>query len=236
MKDIDKLIRLQEIDSEVFRIKTQLKELPQQIAEIDESIDLAAAGLRDLGDQLTQAQLKHKELELDLQDKEQQVVKQQGQLYQVKSNKEYSAFQLEIEKHKADNSLLEEQIIKKLDQIDTLKSSIAEEKQRVTTQTAQHKISRQELELKESELKQELSRLEIQRAEALKAGIEPELISQYERIIQHWGELAIVEVIDDICQGCSIKVRPQIVSQLQLGKLAACDSCARMLYVKIGSE
>ena len=59
--------------------------------------------------------------ELELQTREASVQKLKGQLFQLKTNKEYTAMQHEIDTLKADNSLLEDAILKTFESIDQAK-------------------------------------------------------------------------------------------------------------------
>ena len=69
-------------------------------------------------------QLQMKQKEGELQTREDQIKKLNTQLMQLKTNREYTAMQHEIDTLKADNSLMEEAIIAVLDGIDV----VAEEK------------------------------------------------------------------------------------------------------------
>ena len=231
MNVIDKLIRLQEIDSQIFRLKAQLAEIPLQLEEGQRQCAAAIAQVKLREEQLKAVQIRHKALDLDLQQREQQIAKQELQKFQVKTNKECAALQLEIDAARADNSFLEEDIIRALETIDEIKATIETEKKQLVQAQARWDEHRKALAGQQLDLEQRLAVQGVQRQEVLKAGVPPVVIERYERILAHTGELAIVPVQNDTCQGCSMKVRPQIVSELQLGKMHTCDSCARLLYV-----
>jgi predicted nucleic acid-binding Zn-ribbon protein len=41
----------------------------------------------------------------------------------------------------------------------------------------------------------------------------------------------VAEAKDEHCQECNVRLRPQVYSELRLGKkIIRCDSCSRILY------
>ncbi len=232
MKDIDTLIQLQGIDFQIFKIKEELEEKPQEISTLEDEFKNHSSSLKNLENDLKQLQVKNKEKELDLESKEELVKKQQGQLYQLKSNKEYNALQLEIEKMKADNSLVEEDIIMSLEKIDKLKELKTKEQSKLLEQEKQFKQVRGEIEIRIKELNQQLDGFNAQRKRVIDSGIKPNILNLYERILENKRDLAIVPVKHDTCQGCFLAIRPQTVNELKLGSLITCENCARILYVE----
>ncbi|MFH2137267.1 MAG: C4-type zinc ribbon domain-containing protein [Candidatus Omnitrophota bacterium] len=231
MKDIETLKKLQEIDSEIYKLKSEMDENPHKLAEMEQKFSGESDALKALEDSLKKIQIAHKEKELDLQTKEQNIAKQSTQLFQVKSNKEYNALQLEIEKQKADNSILEEDVIMGLEKIDSLKQSIAVERESFVQKEQEFKKQKSVIESKSLELKQQIESFQVKRKVVLEAGIDPKVLELYERILEHNGESAVALVKNDACQGCFRTVRAQVVNELQMGKLITCENCTRILYV-----
>lgn len=232
MKDINALKELQKIDAEIFKIKIDLKEKPQEIKKLEDDFNALCQSLKGLEDELKKIQLEHKQKELELQSKEEIVKKQKGQIFQVKSNKELYALQLEIDKENADNSLLEDAIIVILEKIDKIKQSIDQEKAKIAQEQAELNKNKTDIELDIKQFSEKLDALNASRKRAVKAGIDPEVLQLYERILENKGELAIVPVNGEICSGCFRSVRPQVVNELRLGKLKTCENCARIIYVE----
>ncbi|MFH1062614.1 MAG: C4-type zinc ribbon domain-containing protein [Candidatus Omnitrophota bacterium] len=232
MKAIEILKELQKIDSQVFKTKEALEDKPRQIAILEEEFAERSSLLKRLEDELKKVQIGHKEKDLELQSKEASVDKHKNQLSQIKTNKEYNALQVEIEKMKADNSLLEEQIIMLLDKIDTLKASINKEKELLAQEEKKLKTAKAAVELEIRELQETINKLNLQRKIAITADLKPEVLDLYERIRENRGEIAIVPVRDGSCSGCFMNLRAQVLNELSLGKLLTCDTCSRILYVE----
>ena len=232
MKDICALKEIQKIDAEIFKIKTDLVEKPQALKKSEDEFNNQSRALKDLENEFKNIQLEHKEKELELQSKEAVVKKQKGQLSQVKSNKELYALQLEIEKENADNSLLEDAILLILEKMDKVKQSIALEKVKLEQTLAELNKNKAAVELDIVELNEKLKALNVSRKRAIEAGVDPQVLDLYERILENKGELAIVPLEGEICSGCFRSVRPQVVNELRLGKLKTCENCARIIYVE----
>ncbi|MDP8261522.1 MAG: C4-type zinc ribbon domain-containing protein, partial [Candidatus Kappaea frigidicola] len=181
---------------------------------------------------LKDMQVSNKEKEVVLQSKEDHIKKLQGQLYQVKKNDEYKALENEIVSNKADNSIIEEEILILLDSIDEKRQEVQIKRQDVAD--FESKLKAKELEVKErvSQLDNEIESLSQGRSE-IAALIDKEVVSVYDRIIQSKkAQLALVSIKDSACQGCFMHVRPQLINEVMLGKnLVFCENCARILYV-----
>ncbi|MBI4845218.1 MAG: hypothetical protein HY810_01885 [Candidatus Omnitrophica bacterium] len=237
MKDIELLIELQAIDSNIFKTKEKLREKPVKIAELDAKFSDLCSGLKKMEENLKQAQLQLKEKELELQTKEQTVSKQQSQLFQVKSNKEYNVLQLEIEKNKADNSLLEEQILVLLEKVDFFKKTIAAEKGKLSFEEKKIIQEKTLIETDIKELNGQMDALNARRNCIINSRkVRVEILTLYERILENRGEIALVPVKDNACGGCYMSMRPQVVNELRMGKLLTCDNCSRILYVEAENE
>ncbi|MCM8814140.1 MAG: hypothetical protein NC924_09460 [Candidatus Omnitrophica bacterium] len=230
MEDVTKLIALQETDAQIFRLRKTLRDKPAARQALEKQLLEAQAGVKQAEEQLKQTQLKHKEKELELQSKEEQVNKQKSRLFELKSNKEFSAMQTEIEKLKADNSLREEEVIRLLELIDQCRAGLDAAKKRYAEQEKDIRTRIAALDQECAELQANIQALTLRRQELRAAGIEPKVAELYERILANKGDLALAAVRNGACQGCALTVRPHLVSELRLGKMVSCEGCTRLLY------
>ena len=61
--------------------------------------------------------------------------------------------------------------------------------------------------------------------------MDEELRRRYEMILQRRGGVAVVAVRDGTCQGCRMRVPPQLYNQIQRNdQIILCPSCQRMLH------
>ena len=226
------LIELQKLDGEIYRLKLDLNAQPARSARLKEEHARQSEGLKAAEASTKSIELKRNQMETDLAGKEQQVKKLQTQLYQLKTNKEYSAMQLEIEGLKADKSVLEEEILKLMEEIDRSKGQSASERERLKAQEGELNGRLAQIEQESQKSKASIERLRSARAELLPK-VDPRVLSQYERILDRKEGLALVPIRGDACAGCHMVLPPQAINEVQIGsRLIPCESCARILYIE----
>jgi hypothetical protein len=224
------LIELQKIDSDTFRLRQELGGHPALLKAAEQAFDKKKTGLKAAEEDLKAAQLKQKEKELELGSKEEKVKKLQGQLYTLKSNKEYQAMELEIKGLKADDSLLEEDIIRQIDVVEEAKKAVAKEKGLLAEEEKKFKEETGIIQKRAAEINAAIAVNEEKR-KSFTSSVDPKILSQYERILKGRDGLALVPVKNNSCGGCHLGLPPQVVNEIQIqDKLTICESCARMLY------
>lgn len=230
------LIELQAIDVQIYALDKEKAYMPGRLSSIDSMLESKKTGIKEAEDNLKNIQLKLKEKEVSLQQKEDQIKKLQGQLYMLKTNKEYSAMLAEIEGIKADNSLIEEDIIKFIDEIDLAKKKISEEKEIFKTEEIKAQKEKEDIDLRGREIKGKLSELNENR-NRLVPSIDKQVISRYEKILKNKDGLAIVRIEDNSCGGCHMNLPPQVISDVKLREdIIVCGSCLRILYIEDNVE
>ena len=231
-EQIKLLVELQYLDTHIFKLEDELESAPEKIKNLEDNFKEKAANLKKLEDDVKTLQLKRKEREGDLESKEGTIKKYQTQLYQIKTNKEYTALQEEIGRVRADNSLIEEDIIKILDQIDAENKKIAQEKEFLKQEEVRLNEEKVRLNEEAARAKTELEGVNLKRSE-LAAKVEKNILAKYERIIKSKDGLAVVPVANDSCQGCFRIMPPQVINEIRMKtNLIFCENCARILYIE----
>jgi len=229
-EQIDILIKLQKIDAEIYKLREEKTEKPKEKQAKQEEFARKNKTLGDREDELKSLQLKRKEHEIDLETKEKEIKKYQSQLFQVKTNKEYTALQTEIEGRQADNAVLEEDILALMERIDNGKAEIAAEKEKLAIEEKGLKEEIGKIEQEGRQIDEELSSLAQERSR-LCPDIEKGLLAQYERIIKAKAGLALVPIEGEACGGCHHVLPPQVINETQIkDRVITCDFCARLLY------
>lgn len=228
---IEILRKLQAVDGELFRLRREEQRLPQELEQAKQAVEEQKTKAKSVDSRLKAIQLQHKQKEIDLSTRETNVKKLQGQLFQVKTNKEYAAIQHEIEQSKADTSLLEEAIIALLDGIDQTSKEHAEELAQVARREQQLRNEQDRVTRALDVIQAQVATCEAQRREIIPL-VEPNTLSLYERILASREGVAIVPLIDDSCAGCHMVQTPQVVNEAYLhARLVTCQSCDRILYI-----
>jgi predicted nucleic acid-binding Zn-ribbon protein len=233
---IEALRRLQLIDTKLKRLEGDKLYRGYDVQKKQNQIQHNKTELAKLGDEIKTFQKKVSIKELDLKSIEAEINKLRLQMNQVKTNKEYSAIKTEIGGKEADKSVLEDEIL-------SMMAKYEEMQQRY--RSFEKDIEQEELQLKEiqKQVETDLKAMEIEINELKKKHdkyaslLDQDTLQHYNRLVSHKDAIAVVNVVNKVCQGCFMSVTAQTLNQLMSGKdLTFCHSCGRILYLDSGDE
>ncbi len=234
---IDTLRKLQGLDGEIAKLRAELDRWPAIIAEKRKDVDAARRTVEAKAAEIKAAKVEVDGIELMLKSGEAEVGKTKGNLLKIKTNKEYEAVLKEIEGIKAENSALEEKIIAGLDKVQSLEAALKEakaEQKRAEGEVADvEKQARAEC----AEIETEVGAVGKQRDECAK-GLSRDVLEVYDRVRIGRGGVAIVPVVDNVCQGCCMSLTMQEINNLIVSEdtLIHCRSCQRILFLENPAE
>lgn len=232
LKDLKLLEELQNIDSHIAEIEKNKRENPGRIEELQQLLQKAKSDIETLKKDLLEFEKKKKTLELDLADLEEKVKNGQSRLMQSKSNEEYKASLKEIDNHKLEISIKEEELLELMEKLDQLHIQFKKTQSEVSEQekgiTAQIQIIQSETEHIDAALAVENDK----RNEKLK-GIDHSTLALYNKIRQKkWG-IAVVPTTEGRCSGCNMNIPPQLYNEIRRGEeILCCPNCQRILVWK----
>jgi len=227
---LDVLMRLQGIDGQIYRLNEQKQKKPQELSRLEAEFKEKSIGVKKAEERFTALQLKKKEKEGALSVKEEQIKKLQTQLYQMKTNKEYSSMQHEIQGQKADKSIVEDDILVLMYETDKAKLEIAKEKDLLAQEEIKLKERQKQVKLEIEEIEKKLQQLSVERDGVLPQ-VDKSILKKYEKVLANKNGLAIVPVIGDACQGCNMSLPPQVIHEVKLKQdFIICENCTRFLY------
>ncbi len=230
--DIELLKRLQIVDKEIYDLCEEQEDIPRQIEILKENVGDQTKHVKEADEHLKEVKLSLNKKELALKEREENIKKYDAQLFQVKTNKEYTALQSEISNLKADNSVLEEEIIKMLDEVQNVENDLGEENKRFKKLEDECTQKTNELERKLKGNEEKLNKLKEKKEELAKT-VDPIIFSTYERIIKGKSGVALAKVEDESCGMCQMKLLPQTINEILLGKkMVRCENCSRILYIE----
>ena len=225
------LRQLQAVDGELYRLRAEQRQKPLALERAKQQVAEQQAKAQAIDARLKTLQVQHKEKELLLSTSETNVKKLQLQLFQVKTNKEYTALQHEIEQSKADISLLEEEIIGFLDASDHTRQEHAAQLKDVTRQEEALRAEQTHVEAELAAIHEQVAKLDAKR-QTIAPMLKAEDLAFYERVLVNREGLALVPLIGDSCGGCHMVQPPQVINETYLkARLVTCESCSRILYV-----
>ncbi|MFH1128220.1 MAG: C4-type zinc ribbon domain-containing protein [Candidatus Omnitrophota bacterium] len=225
------LIKLQSLDSEIYALKSEKETKPQEIKALEAHFQEKKQSLAALEKNSLDLQKQKKDRELELAAKEGDIKKLQGQLYSLKTNKEYNIMLEQIAAAKADASMIEDKLLKVFEQMDKLKADTEQEKQALKEEENKFNEFKKKIEDRVKVIDDRLGVLEAQRNQVIPE-IDPKVFGQYERILKNREGLAIVLVKNSTCQGCNMSMPPQVMNLIKMyDTIITCEICNRMLYI-----
>lgn len=225
------LVKLQEIDSFLADLRNEIERKPLELEELKLRLEEKKKQLDVIQEDIKRIKINIKEKELELKSGEEEVKRLQSQLMQVKTNKEYKSLLMEIEGKKADNSLIEDNILDLMEEVD--KKELELNKERDNFKHLEAEYSKEEARIKSeiAKIENQIKDKEKEREEVC-SHLDTQLLSIYERLLKNRDGLAIVPVVNDACGGCHLSLRPQIINEIKRkDHLVTCERCSRILYL-----
>ena len=216
--------RIAALEGEAAKLPKEIEALRARIAEAKKTVDTAKAGL-DATRKETRAR------EKDLEDNQVKRQKFEGQLYQVKTNKEYSAVLAEIEEVKQQKSKIEEEILTLMERQERLAGEIKDAEGGLKAAESEGAVAEKQLRERLAAVETELGGVKGERASVAR-GLPANVLTDYDRLLRARSGLAIVPVLKpNLCGACRMTVTPQRLQELRAqNALLACESCGRYLY------
>jgi predicted nucleic acid-binding Zn-ribbon protein len=231
-RDLEILYELQGYDTKILKIRTEIENAPDLVEEKKRDLENKKALAEEEKKNYVSLNSLKKEKEALLDSKEKAIAKHSMELNTVKANDVYKTLLLEIEKAKADKSVIEDDILELMEKIDAESSSV--KKTESGLKEYEQKINAEIAEISASSKKfaEEITGIEKEREEH-KSKVSPKILEQYERIREGRDGQGIALIDGGACGGCAMVLRPQLINQAQkCVELVYCDNCSRILFKK----
>lgn len=148
----------------------------------------------------------------------------------VSSAKEYNALEKEMEQLKRKTEETREQLDHLKERTTHHESEIAKKEVMINELREQIEQTEADATKKLTDLNGQLENAQSER-EKMSRGIQKPILRRYDFIRTRRGGTAIVSAKDGHCEGCFMRLPPQMYIELQRGNtLITCPSCQRILY------
>jgi hypothetical protein len=227
--DLERLVRLQELENELRHQRGELAEAPGRRSALEEALAAERSRLEAVRSGLDESQKQRRHKEGQLQDLEAKRSKYKSQLMDVKTNKEYTAMLHEIETVEREIGATEDQILAEMERGDELKQRVTQEQGRCQEAETRHREEVAALEERVARVEREAGRVEAERDEVA-AALPAELRERFERVAAFRGQ-GVAEAADGMCTGCRVKLRLQFYVEVKRNDVVRqCEACSRILY------
>jgi predicted nucleic acid-binding Zn-ribbon protein len=228
-EDLDQLVRLQKLETDLKHARGELDEVPRRKAELEAELTAERARLDAARAALDEAQKARRRLESELADLESKRSRYKGQLMEVKTNKEYTAMLHEIEAVEREIRGREDQILAEMEKAETQAAEVKKEEALFKGQQERCKTDAAALDARIRALETEAARIAAER-DAIAAALPPDTLELFQRVARLRGS-GVAEARDQMCQVCHVKLRLQMFVEIKRNdQIFQCPACNRILY------
>lgn len=236
LAQIEILASLQTVDREIKEQKDRKQEFLGELASKEKDIAAKKAEIAVLTAAFSDREKIRSEKDRLFQEEGKKAMDKRMRMNRIKSAKELQALQREIELMRQMNGELEEELIRIMQEIDTVKGQMQAAESELAAMQEQWRAKQKELEERIHGIDTAVSEA-ASRRQSIAAQVNNDLISRYELIFSRRGGTAVVEVSAGICQGCFMNIPPQLWNEIiRNDKLHLCPSCQRILFARPTEE
>lgn len=230
LPDLERLIRLQEIDTRAAAASKTVADAPDRIAALDALLQSATTAVETAKHALAENHTGRRLIEKDLAVVQSRQGKYKDQLMEVKTNHEYHAMQHQISAAAAEVGQYEEKILVTMIEADELQAAL--KRAETALKAAQTKVQSERVTIEKEAAAQTSVAAECAAARAtlLDAMSDRNIVDTFDRIVKVRGT-AVARADEERCTVCRVRLRPVVfVAVMKNDQVVQCDSCQRILY------
>jgi uncharacterized protein len=228
--EIQKLLKLQECDTEKLEAEMRLKHIPIEVKQCQDKIKAQQDILQAARQKCKEMEVKRAEMKTERQSKEEKIVKYKTQQLQVKKNNEYQALTLEIQSMEEKLGSDEELELVLLMEIDKAHEQFALVEKEVNKEIKflEEKLSK--LKEQEAKIKQDIGSI-ITAVEQATALVDKKYLKAYETVKTRFKKPPfVIPIIDKKVNG--LLVSNEVESRARKGEeIVVCDNTGRIVYL-----
>ena len=228
-QDLTQLIELQQVEAEISRLQAQIAALPKRVQAIESKLADANGRVAKAQAAIKADEVARRKYESEIQGQNERISKFREQSLAVKTNEQYRALMNEIGFAEDEIRKLEDKILEAMLDVDAKHADVKKAQQELVEETKEIEKEKAEVRARTAEAEKELGGRRA-RQKQLREGVDADLLGRYDRLLRSRGT-ALAEAREQRCTACQVLLRPQVFNELRLeDKVAACESCSRILY------
>ncbi|MCX6245500.1 MAG: C4-type zinc ribbon domain-containing protein [Bacteroidetes bacterium] len=229
-KKLIALYSLQQIDSQVDKIRIIRGELPLEVQDLEDEIAGLETRIENYLQENAALEKSVSEKKISIKDSQAMIKKYEDQQMNVRNNREYDSLTKEIEIQSLEIQLAEKRIREFQQSLEAKGEEIGRYQQVLADRKGDLDVKKNELDDIVAETEKEENEL-TRSSEMNRKYIEDRLITAYTRIRKNARNgLAVVQIERDACGGCFNKIPPQHQLDIRMHKkIIVCEYCGRIL-------
>lgn len=223
------LYHLQCLDSEGDAKQRRLAEVEAALGE-SEALKQARRALESAQAVVQRQSLRQLDLELESQGVSDRIAHSEQRLYggAVQNPKELADLQAEVASLRRRRQKLEDDLLTTMIELEEAEAAYAQAQQHLDETQTRWSDQQADLMTEREVLRGRLAEIEQKRAKLLPS-IEAGYLADYQALRRGKGGLAIVQIRDGACDGCSVTVSSSLKWQLRQEGLGYCGNCGRII-------
>ncbi|HEY6763690.1 MAG TPA: C4-type zinc ribbon domain-containing protein [Candidatus Sulfotelmatobacter sp.] len=235
LPDIENLLKLQDADKEIRRLKDEVAELPKRVAAIEQKLAGTKTQLEKAKASVKADEASRRKFETTISDLRGKISKYRDQSLDVKTNEQYKALLHEIQFAEQEIASNEDKILELMVNSDARDKEVKAAQAEMKAETAEIEEEKEGARQRTAEDEKQLKEWNTKR-DQLRTGVSEDLLRHYERVSKFRGS-GLAEVLNSKCMGCQVMLRPQTYNEVRTGQQTViCDSCQRILYFNPAHE
>ncbi len=228
--DLPRVRQLQELDNRIRELDAEISRLPKYIARIERQLESHKKALQADKNALEENRRSHRHLEGRVSDLQQKISHLRVQMGEAKTNQQFRAFQHEIEFLEGEILKVEDRILDKMVESESLEQNVARAETALGEES--EKVAGEVAKVKErvAEDEKEAASKRARRKE-LTLAISENVLRTYSHTHKTRGGVAVAPADAQHCLACHVLLRPQLSQILRSNEeIVTCESCGRILY------
>ncbi|HXJ36698.1 MAG TPA: C4-type zinc ribbon domain-containing protein [Candidatus Eisenbacteria bacterium] len=227
---IELLIQIQQVDQNLRENTQAVSSGESRVTELEEAYQAKSSATEQGRATASALATKQRDLEARLADAESKMKDRRMRITRIRNDKELGLAKREVDLLKDEITGIEAELQQVYEQVEAATTTLAALEGELKTIAESREAEATALRDTIARLGADIER-DRTRRQALLETVDVELRRRYEMILSRRGGLAVVPVRDGTCQGCRMRVPPQLYNQIQRGEqVILCPSCQRMLH------
>jgi predicted nucleic acid-binding Zn-ribbon protein len=229
--ELAQLISLQNADTNIRRLQTEIESIPDRRAEIEKEFDQRAFEIRAMEERRDIARHERTRLETEIFEQKQRAERADRNLMAAKKPEEYTAAIREADAARKQISAFETQVLEQMEISEQAEKELAERAPEVEKLRGEMEASFKAFD-QQAKAQQKLLQQAHEDRDRLTRELPKATSALYKRISSRIRDgVAVAEARNGACTACYMALRPQIMSQVRKGdEVITCDNCNRILY------
>ncbi|MFM8282695.1 MAG: zinc ribbon domain-containing protein [Planctomycetaceae bacterium] len=226
----DAIRALHRMQRQLSDLREQLEAGPRRMAARTKVVEAAEARVASANDEVRRAKIAADQKQLQLKSAEAKITDLESKLNACKTNREYQTLREQIAADRMATKVLEDEILEALERVDATRGRVPAADGELAAARRGLAEVKAEFDAKAAELMAEVERIG-RDLEAAETELPPDSRDVYRRVVKSKGSDGMAAVDGQSCGGCSQQLTGNMVVELSMGRVAACRSCGRLLYL-----